>query len=508
MVAFNPWKHQEFVEHELEASLAAGERRILIAGPTGCGKSYNIVRAVENGDSAILYTVRRLLTEQLRGTFEEHGLSFGIRAAGYEEEYLRLGRPIQISSIQTEQQRVYTQKKRTLHRCGRVVVDEAHMQAGGTAQKIFADHLADGAAIIGFTATPMGIYQKPYTKLIVAASNSELRACGAHLPCLVFAPDEPELDRIKPTATGEYAEGEIVRKIWTPAIMGRVLTHYRMYNPEMKHAICCCPSVATAVWMAEEFTKAGIPSASLDGEEIVCNGVREVSDVKSRKRLMERFDAGEIKVITFRYVLREAWDFPQLYHLILATPIGSLTSYLQVVGRVLRNHHTLDHVIVQDHGGNYWRHGSPNANRDWHELWKLKEHVPSELRLERLREKKELEPITCPKCKAVRLRGVHCHHCGHQSSRKTREILQHDGKLREVSGDIVRPRRTKQREDTETKWVQCYHRCQRAGMTFRQAEGLFYRENFYYPPRTLALMPRNDHDWFAPIKAVGKERLL
>jgi hypothetical protein len=45
-------------------------------------------------------------------------------------------------------------------------------------------------------------------------------------------------------------------------------------------------------------------------------------------------------------------------------------------------------------------------------------------------------------------------------------------------------------------------------MTYNQAEGLFFYENHYYPPRTLAGMPAESLDWFLPIKDVPRQRLL
>ena len=94
----------------------------------------------------------------------------------------------------------------------------------------------------------------------------------------------------------------------------------------------------------------------IDGEEYA-------SDPLKRAEVIDKLRAGDIKVICNRYVMREGIDIPELYHIILATPIGSLSSYVQVVGRALRNHPSLDKVIVQDHAGNFWRHGSANANR-------------------------------------------------------------------------------------------------------------------------------------------------
>lgn len=215
---------------------------------------------------------------------------------------------------------------------------------------------------------------------------------------------------------------------------------------------------------------------------------------------------------------REGLDVPEIAHCVLATPIGSLVSYLQTVGRVLRNHPSLDHVVLQDHGGNWHRHGSPNIDRDWLSVWTMPARVITDLRLERMRERTvddagylvEPEPICCPRCGMARTSGIKCANpaCGYVSPLKVRHVLQADGKLVDLTGDIFRPRRTARKHDTEYKWEQCYFRCRAKSMTFRQAYGLFYYENRYFPPRDLPRMPINDLDWFRKVDRVGEESLL
>ena len=43
--------------------------------------------------------------------------------------------------------------------------------------------------------------------------------------------------------------------------------------------------------------------------------------------------------------------------------------------------------------------------------------------------------------------------------------------------------------------------------TFREAQGLFVHENFYYPPQGLDFMPTTEGDWFRAIKAVNPQEL-
>jgi hypothetical protein len=71
--------------------------------------------------------------------------------------------------------------------------------------------------------------------------------------------------------------------------------------------------------------------------------------------------------------------------------------------------------------------------------------------------------------------GPSCLQCGHKSERKSRVVVQANGDLKEVEGDIYKPRRIKELPDTEKIWRQCYMRAKNSknGMTFRQAEGCF-----------------------------------
>jgi hypothetical protein len=83
-------------------------------------------------------------------------------------------------------------------------------------------------------------------------------------------------------------------------------------------------------------------------------------------------------------------------------------------------------------------------------------------------------------------------------------VVQASGKLVPRYGDIVKPRVTEKRNDTEEKWKQMYHRAKRSknGMTFKQAWGLFYKENGYFPPRNLPEMPKDELTWSRKVRDV------
>lgn len=503
------WPHQKRGLQDTFQAFEAGKKCICFTSPTGGGKSRvmfeTISYAQERKWRVVLYATRNLLIDQLMGVMHDYGITYGMRAADYDK-YEKLNAPIQIGSIKTEESRVFKKKERNLHNADLVLWDESHMQKAGLAQKIFQIHNQQGAINLGLTATPLGL-DHLYEDLIVAGNNKELRECGAHLPCYVYAPDEPELKKVNRNKTGEFQISEKRYAIWTQSIVGRVIEYYNRLNPNRLPTILFAPGVKESMWFVNQLNTNGIRSAHIDGNDVYRDGELYKSSKDRRKQTISDLRAGRIEVVCNRFVLREGIDIPELYHCILATPIGSLLSYIQTVGRVLRNDDSLDHVIVQDHGGNFWRHGSPNQNRDWERLFNVSERIASIERTDNFKEKKEAEPIVCPNCGAVRAHGPECVSCGFKHSKSVRMVVQENGKLKKQSGELFRKRVRKKLPDTEKKWLSKYYQAKNGNMTFSQAEAMFFRENHYWPPRNLPLMPKDDLDRKRLVKDVPTELL-
>lgn len=503
------WPHQEVAFNETTRRIEAGVRSLCVTSPTGGGKSRMMTDIIEwalaKGWCVSLFTNRKMLTEQLIKGLKKDGVPFGVRAASFPE-YHDHNERVQICSTATENSRVFQRGVDSLFPSELDIIDEPHMSKGEVLARILQEKGERGAVAVGYTATPLGIADM-FPELVVAGKNSELRACGAHVPCHVYAPDEPDCSRISREKTGEYSYADIKKHIWTHKIFGRVLDHWRIYNPEQKPTILFAPGVKESIWFAERFEEIGIRAAHIDGNSVYLDGKLYRSVRTAREDIIGGVKDGSIKIVCNRFVMREGIDIPELYHCILATPIGSLLSYIQTVGRVVRAHPSLDHVILQDHGGNWWRHGSPNADRDWASVYRMPARVVTDLRLDRMREKKEPEPIHCPKCSAIRAKGPTCPKCGFEHSQNSRMVLQADGNLKTVEGCILKPRVVRMKPNTEQIWTQCYHRIKNSGGTFRQVEGLFFYENHYYPPRNMKFMPLNDIDLFRKVKDVPPDRL-
>ncbi len=498
------WPHQVYAIDECQKLLNEGEpQRAVVSCQTGGGKTKIMTELiVRTGARIALYTHRKLLLTQTSRVLEDAGIDFGIRADGYE--YAREHK-VQLCSMQTIASRVLRGRE-NVHQSDLVFIDEAHLLKSATMDAIMDRH--PNAHLIGFTATPVDIGHF-YDKIIQAGSTSSLRDCGALLWCRHYGCPEMDLRKVKLGSHGEYTENEL-KKIWNPAvIIGSVHEHLLKLNPDLKPTILFAPGVAESREFAEELTRRGIPSAHISGESIWLDGEVLETTQENRDEVLERSRTGEVKVICNRFVLREGLDLPHLAHLVFATPFGSICSYLQAGGRLLRNHPSLTEVTVADHGGNGWRHGSLNADREW--SLNSNSNVIRGLRERSIRQRKEPEPITCPQCYYIRLSGKRCPQCGKMYGDRKRTVLQTSGKLSMMEIAQFRPRRPYKGSDAASRWRNYYARGlkSRKGLTFNQIVSLFAMENYWcWPASNLPLMPKRELDFYRKVNEVPPNLLI
>ncbi len=532
------WPHQSFAREESHRKIAAGVRSFCISSPTGGGKSkilqFLLEDFVAQGFQCAVFTNRRLLTAQLSKGLNEAGIHLGVRAAQFES-WSDPNAPVQICSMQTEDARVMKGRERARKRLKSnaeahrdhalfpaqvVFVDEWHMNTGDRMTNILREYQElYGAIIIGFSATPLGISHIA-DELIIAGNNSELRECGALVPAICYEPASFDIWKIRRTKSGLFSQTELedrVKAIWSQHVVGHVYHHWKTLNPDGKPSLGMAPGVKESLGLAVDFSRHGVNAAHISADGIFVDGKHySTTEQTDRDEMFARSKSGEIPMIWNRFVLREAIDLPWLEFLSLATPIASLTAFVQVIGRVLRASPLTGKVraTIIDHGGAIRMHGSPNMDRDdeWRKYFREDADKITKDRLEQLSnpQSKEPEPITCPNCGMIRKTGKQCPGCKFEHPVSVRKVIQESGELKLVKGDVFPKRRQKVEQDTSSKWQKCYFQCRNARkpMSFNQVQALFVREHGYYPPKDLPYMPKNEADWSRKVKAVDWKDLI
>lgn len=532
------WPHQITAVSESIRRIEEGASSICVTSPTGGGKSRIIQRLCEwacaQNWTVAVFTNRKLLTAQLARGLANNGIHVGVRAAEFES-WSDPTAPVQICSTPTETSRVIRARERAIQRLATeeeahrdhqlapaqlVIIDEVHINCADGMMQIVSEYREKHRAIvIGITATPLGVSHM-LDELIVAGNMTSLRECGALVLAECYEPAVIDLPKIRKSKQEIFTQKEFdnaTKAVWSQHIVGMVYDHWKKLNPGALPALGMAPGVKESIGLAQEFARHGVSAAHIDGTGIFVDGeYHKTSKQEDRDEIFARSKSGDIKVIFNRYVLREAIDLPFLEHMILATPIASPLSYVQTVGRVLRASPATQKTkaIITDHAGSIRLHGSPNMDRD--KDW-LQYFYESESKLQRDRqnalrdpEKKEPEPITCPECGMIRRKGPICQKCGYECKASSRRVIQEDGTLKHVAGDVFPRRKTKMKPDTCSLWERCYHRMRNARKpkTFGQAYGLFVRENHYQPPRDLPLMPKDPRDWTRRIIDVPRDCLI
>lgn len=474
---------------------------VCLYSPTGGGKTEQAIQLFkwmdDAGGRSAFYVNRKLLVGQTADRFDAAGLRYGIRAADYEDRFDELA-PVQICSADTERSRVYNRQSWIRHDANLVVVDEAHIQKGETMRTILDDHKAYGAKVVLLTATPVGLSTWA-DRLVISGKLKEYRDCKALVPAVVKSIEQPDMRKVTRNATGEYMLDGKKRKIFTQTIVGNVLDRWKRYNPDARPTMLYAPGKPESVFFTEQFHKLGVSWCHVDATDTVVDGKRYKLTVSLWQEILERYKKNDIKGLSSRFKLREGIDVPGTFHAILATPIGSLASYIQTVGRVLRwSPETPDGVLVTDHGGNYWRHGSPNHDRPWELFWNMPEHAVSSYQEQSVKDGKSSEPIRCPRCEMERAGGTKCPGCGFEHQKSSRHVIQENGRMVTIDGNLVKPPVTRMKSDTQKKWEQLYWKVtkHKRNRTFRQMRAWFFHEYHYYPPNDLPYMPKATSDWY------------
>ena len=343
----------------LRAEISKGKKRIVLAMPTGSGKSaltaQIIQTSLEKGNTVLWLVHRRNLVQQFRQTLERFGVTPGTIMAGVASETTL---PCQICTIQSYSRRIKLEKlsfNRFFINADLIIVDEVQRALSKTYQDVLS--LYQDKIVIGTTATPAGPQGRglgEYFEVIVDVIGvRELTKLGYLSPVRYFAATTPALAGVK-VAMGDYVVKQLEKKVNTTKLNGDVVEAWLKHGGD-KRTLVFCVSVKHSVAICAEFNKNGIPAEHLDAK----------SSDEERNDVFYRMENGDVKVVCNVFIYTEGLDVPAVENIVIARPTRSLGLYRQIAGRGMRVAPEKRELKVFDHSGVIEEHGFLEDEIEW-----------------------------------------------------------------------------------------------------------------------------------------------
>ena len=407
---------------ELRKSLATGHNRPILVAPTGSGKTRiatEVVKmAASKGSKVLFLAPRRELIYQTVETFVHNNIRAGMIMAG---EMPNRSFEMQVASKDTLHARAIQRDKIEMPEADLVIVDECHLSITKSWMDII-NHYSK-KRIIGLTATPArgdgkGLGEV-YDDMVFASNVAELTEMGYLVPVRYFAPSEPDLSKVKQTAS-DYVIDSLAQAMDNNELIGDIYDNWARIAKERK-TVVFCTTRAHSRHMCDEFRSHGVTADHLDGE----------TPKEERKQILDRVRSGETQVLCNVFVATYGLDIPSLECAVLARPTKNISLYLQTIGRVLRPSPETKKAdaLVIDHSGAVKQHGFVDEPVPWTLDSKKDVRIARE---EAQRDRKEPKEIKCPHCATMFKSRRTCPNCGFELIKPNEPIPCHEHDLEEI----------------------------------------------------------------------------
>ena len=236
---------------------------------------------------------------------------------------------------------------------GLVVIDEAHHALAETYKELW--RRCPEAKFLGMTATPCRLNGKGFTDLfdvLVASDGVAEFVRQGWLSAFDYVSIRP--------GSEEQGLVDMLKKRG----LNRKPGIARLYDSVRKYAdgkkgIVYAVSIEHARNIAGYYNERGLSAVAIDGK----------TPAGLRKRMVDDFRRGRIRVLVNVDVFSEGFDCPDVEFVQLARPTLSLAKYLQQVGRGLRKTGGKDSCMIIDNVGLYLMFGLPTDSRDWQAMF-------------------------------------------------------------------------------------------------------------------------------------------
>ena len=311
-----------YQEMALKKLTKSTSRSVLLVAPTGAGKgtmATHLMAAHARQGKRVLFLVHR---REIVHDIKERLKAKGIHCAST----LYSDRKVRVVSVQSA-------LRAQILPVDLIVVDEAHHYAADE-WKLVMDRIQTNR-IVGFTATPQRADGRSmgdmFEEIIDVVSYSQLIRQEHLTPCRVLRPRE------------SIGKDQLA--------LGPAEAYLRYGRNE--RTIIFVRRVKEAEEVAAELRLAGVRAEALHG----------VTAKKHRDQVLTRLEQGELQVVVNVGILTEGVDMPHVTSLVLARPCAHASTYVQIVGRVLRRAPDKKIATVIDLVGASFVHGLPNQDR-------------------------------------------------------------------------------------------------------------------------------------------------
>lgn len=376
----------------------------LIVCPTGWGKSWltaYVARSIPEEDYLLVVQPTKELLEQNYSKYAELCGAIcdaGIYSASFNKRDIRKITYATIGSIKNDGAR-FREMGFT-----KMLIDEAHLYPRKE-ESMIGQFLADSGIshVLGITATPLKLetissqkmvekklqdgtpvldrYGNPikvkvydgYSKLIILTNPSndgmffqdiihvgqipEMISLGFWSPLnYEYVPYDPKLLQLNSSGS-EYTDKSQMGAYEANGIHDTIKAALD-YHAERRHVLVFVPSVEEAQLLASEYPES----------EYVCGETPK----KERKRIIEEFKQGKIRVLFNVFVLSVGFDYTGIDCIILASSTASIARYYQTVGRGVRINPDKKDCLVIDMCANLERFGRVEDIRfEWDGIWRM-----------------------------------------------------------------------------------------------------------------------------------------
>lgn len=283
-----------------------------------------------------------------------------------------------------------------------IIFDECHLSVADTYWKIVNEN--PQAFIIGLTASPCRSDNRPLGSLYESmVERVNVRYLIEHKK---LAPYEYYSVSVSDITDG-LTEEEATEALMKPAVYGKIIESWRKFADGLQ-TVVYCTGVEHSKQMAKMFLDEGIPSAHFDG----------ATPPDERKKIVEDFRSGKIRVLCNCDIISMGFDMPDIGCVLMARPTQSASLYIQQSGRALRYKEGKTAVII-DAVGNYTRFNLPDVPYEW----SLEDGIKLP---KRFNTEGDYTLRTCPVCYRVFPAAQICPFCNAIYPASKREIAMHE----------------------------------------------------------------------------------